>query len=156
MACSQEAFALLPPSWRAKVGARTADVVAANVIKRIDPLLELVEGTADTTQGIIMDTRRAANMLYSTYEDVRDKIHKAAKQAKEELWRVTEGARDELLKATEELGKVVAAVGTFRHSGVQNPWDGTLGEDRELIAEARPYMYVAALTNGCPWHTPAP
>ena len=72
-----------------KVGARTADVVAANVIRRIDPLLELVEGTADTTQGIMTDTRRATNMLYSTCEDVRDEIHKAAEQAKEELWRAT-------------------------------------------------------------------
>ena len=69
--------------------ARTADTVATNVVKRIDPLLELVEGTADTTQGIMTDTRRATNMLYSTCEDVRDEIHKAAEQAKEELWRAT-------------------------------------------------------------------
>jgi len=121
MACSQEAFALLPPSWRAKVGARTADVVAANVIKRIDPLLELVEGTADTTQGIIMDTRRLPTCCTAPMRTSETRYIRQPSRQKRSSGGWTEGARDELLKATEELGKVVAAVGTFRHSGCRTP-----------------------------------
>jgi len=32
---------------------------------------------------------------------------------KEELWKTVEGARDEMFKATEELGALVAATGGF-------------------------------------------
>ena len=74
-----------------------------------------------------------------------DEIHKATEQAKQELLRATEGARDELLKATEELGKAVAAMGTVGHGGTQNPWDGTLGEDGEFMAESGAYLYTAVL-----------
>jgi len=53
--------------------------VTANITKRIYPLLELIEEVMDTMQGVMTEVRKAANMLYSTCEDIRDKIHKEAK-----------------------------------------------------------------------------
>ena len=56
---------------------KMADAVVANIAKRTNPL-ELVEEVADTMQGVMTELRKAANMLYSTCEDIRDEIHKAA------------------------------------------------------------------------------
>jgi len=71
---------------------KTVDAVMANIAKRIDLLLDLVEEAADMTQGVMMEARKAPIMLYSTCEDIRDEIHKAAEHVKEEMQRLAEGA----------------------------------------------------------------
>jgi len=55
---------------------KMADAVPANVVRRIDPLLNLVKEVADTTEGVFSDARKAADILYSTCEEARDKLHK--------------------------------------------------------------------------------
>ena len=39
---------------------------------------------SDITQGVITDVRRAADMLYSTCEDIMDELHKVTEMAKGE------------------------------------------------------------------------
>jgi len=111
---------------------KNADTVTTNVTKRIDPLLELIKEVTDTMQGVMTQARKAADMLYSTCEDVRDEIHKAAKCAKEELQKTADRARDEMFKATEELGTVVAAVGGCWDAAAQDPGNNMLSKGRRF------------------------
>ena len=68
-----------------KVVMKVADAIAANIARRINPPLNLVKEVSDTTQGVITDTRKATDMLYSTCKDVNDKLHKVTEMAKGEL-----------------------------------------------------------------------
>src|SRR5882724_91876 len=70
-----------------EVAMKVVDTIAVNVARRIDLLLNLVEEASDTTQGVITDARKAADMLYSTCKDIRDELHKVTEMVKGELQR---------------------------------------------------------------------
>jgi len=126
---------------------KTVDMVMANVAKRINPLLELVEEVADTTQGVMTEARKATNMLYSTCEDVRDEIHKVAECVKEEMQRLAEGARDKVFKATEELGAAVAGICGERGAVALEPWSSGPNDEGDWGIRLRSYAAAAALSN---------
>jgi len=56
---------------------RTAEVVAMSVARRVDPLVDMMEHTAETIQESVMDTKKSAIMMYSTWEEVRDEIQRS-------------------------------------------------------------------------------
>ena len=72
-------------------------------------------------------------MLCSTCKDIRDKIHKAADCAKEEMQRLAEGDRDKVFKAMEELGAAVASTCGERGTVALGPWSCGLS-DRGVYA----------------------
>src|SRR5882672_4367497 len=69
---------------------RTADTIVAAVMRKLDPVLELMEHTTDMEQEAIGDTRKAADRLYRTGEEMRDELQKGMDEAKENIQRMTE------------------------------------------------------------------
>jgi len=77
---------------------RTAETIAAAVLRKVDLVLELLEKAVDQAQGAASDTRSAADRLYRMGEDTRDKIQKGLETAKEDIQRAMECIKDEVRK----------------------------------------------------------
>ena len=86
---------------------RTAEVVAATVMHKIDPALESLEKAADQTQGTASDTRTVADHMYRTGEETRDELQKGAEVASEEIQRATECLETEVSKLIENAVTVL-------------------------------------------------
>jgi len=76
----------------------TAETIAVAVLRKVDPVLELLEKAVDQAQGTALDTRSAADQLYRMGEDTRDEIQKGLETAKEDIQRATECIKDEVSK----------------------------------------------------------
>jgi len=61
----------------------------------------------ETMQEVMAKARKAASMIYSTCEDVEDKLHKVMESLKHEIQKVFEGARDEIYNAMEEFNMAI-------------------------------------------------
>jgi len=82
-----------------EVASKSAETLAAAVMRRVNPLTDLMEHSAEVVQYMAMDTRKAVMVMYSTWEEFRDKMQKVADATKEELMRVVEETREEIHKA---------------------------------------------------------
>src|SRR5882724_4707597 len=67
-------------------------------MRRVAPLTNLMEHSAEVIQDVAADMRKAVMVMYSMWEEVRDEMQKVMDVTKEELMRVVEEMREELHK----------------------------------------------------------
>ena len=65
---------------------KAVEILAVAVTRRVDPLTDLMEHSTKVVQDAAMDTRKAVMVIYSMWEEVRDKMQKVVDTTKEE-WR---------------------------------------------------------------------
>ena len=78
---------------------KSVEMLAIAITRRVDPLTDLMEHSTEVIQEVAVDTRKVAMVMYSTWEEVRDKMQKVADMTKEELERMVEEMREEIHKA---------------------------------------------------------
>jgi len=76
-------------------------------MKRLELFLAIAEHTAEILQDAMAESRKAVNRLYSTSEDTRDKLQKAAEVMKYKVSNDVEGMCEEITRVAEGLGEVV-------------------------------------------------
>jgi len=82
---------------------KSAEMLAIAVVRRVDPLTDLMEHSAKVIQEVAADMRMVATVMYSTWEEVRDEMQKVEDTTKEELARtVVDVTKEELARMVEE------------------------------------------------------
>jgi len=66
---------------------------------------------ADQTKGMASDTRKVADWLYRTGEEMRDELQKGMEMAKDDIQRATETVKDEVTKLNEATAMVFTGTG---------------------------------------------
>src|SRR5882724_4771269 len=83
---------------------KTVEVVAWSIAKRVNPLVDMMEYATKRVQELVTDSRKATVMMYSMWEEVRDKIQKVVDATKKELQRTVKVTKEELHKAAAGMG----------------------------------------------------
>jgi len=116
------------------------EVVALAVTRRVNPLVDMMEHSAEMVQDSVMGMREAATMMYNMWEEVRDKMQRVVDATKEELVRTVEELREEIFKVVRVVGGSLSASGEWDDSGMA---DGHTTTGRSML-------YVADLNNRLP------
>src|SRR5882724_11057918 len=82
-----------------KGASKSVEMLAIAIMRRVDPLTNLMEHSTKVIQEADVDMRKAATVMYSMWEEVRDKMQKVVDVTKEELVRTVEETREEIHKA---------------------------------------------------------
>jgi len=75
--------------------ANTADMIAATILCKLDPMLQFMDHAADTMQAV-ENTRKAADHLYRTGEETRDELQKCLEVMKDNLLRTMEDIKEHI------------------------------------------------------------
>ena len=63
---------------------KSVEMLAIAIARRVDPLTDLMEHSAEVVQHAAVDMRKVVMVMYSTWEEVRDEMQKVVDVTKEE------------------------------------------------------------------------
>ena len=82
------------------------------MLHKINSALNSIGKAAEQTQGAASDTRLAADCIYRTSEETRDKLQKGLDEATEDIQKATAHLKDEVSKLNAAAASAISGIGS--------------------------------------------
>ena len=116
-------------------------------MKRINPLLDLTQRTTETIEEMTKHTQQAADRMFNTCDEVRDKINKATECTTNDLSSTIESVKGDMNRIVKELHTATTRTENQDESQKHAKGTGTMYAD--ALNRQFPTSHAGTLARSC-------